>query len=80
VFKEAGVVGHAHRFRTTFALAMLEKGVAIEGVSTLLGHHNITATQKHYAPWIKSRQEELKAAVRKSWKPHEKQAGSPFQS
>jgi len=34
----------------------------------LLGHQNITVTQKHYAPWIKSRQDELEAAVKKSWK------------
>jgi integrase/recombinase XerD len=68
-FKAAGVVGHPHRFRTTFAVAMLEKGVVIESVSIVLGHQNITVTQKHYAPWVKSRQEELEAAVRKSWKP-----------
>ena len=67
VFKDAGVRGHPHRFRTTFAVAMLEKGVAIESVSMLLGHQNITVTQKHYAPWIKSRQDELEAAVKKSW-------------
>src|SRR5713226_67941 len=68
VFKAAAVVGNPHRFRTTFAVAMLEKGVAIESVSMLLGHQNITVTQKHYAPWIKSRQDELEAAVKKSWK------------
>jgi integrase len=68
VFKAAGVVGNPHRFRTTFAVAMLEKGVAIESVSKLLGHQNIMVTQKHYAPWIKSRQDELEAAVKKSWK------------
>jgi integrase/recombinase XerD len=68
VFKAAGVKGNPHRFRTTFAVSMLEKGVAIESVSMLLGHRNIVITQKHYAPWIKSRQDELEAAVRKSWK------------
>jgi integrase/recombinase XerD len=66
VFKAAGVVGNPHRFRTTFAVAMLEKGVAIESVAKLLGHQNIMVTQKHYAPWIKSRQDELEAAV-KAW-------------
>jgi integrase/recombinase XerD len=67
VFDDAGVKGHPHRFRTTFAVGLLEKGVAIESVSILLGHQNITVTQKHYAPWIKSRQDELEAAVKKSW-------------
>jgi integrase/recombinase XerD len=34
----------------------------------LLGHASIVVTQKHYAPWIRSRQEELEAAVKKSWR------------
>jgi integrase len=42
VFRAADVKGHPHRFRTTVAVAMLEKGVAIESVSMLLGHPNIT--------------------------------------
>lgn len=63
----APVVWNSHRFLTTFAVAMLEKGVAIESVSKLLGHQNTMVTQKHYASWIKSRQDELEIAVRKSW-------------
>jgi site-specific recombinase XerD len=35
---KAGVEGHLHRFRDTFAVRMLEKGVPIDQVSILLGH------------------------------------------
>jgi hypothetical protein len=45
--------------------SMLEKGVAIESLSMLLWHKNIVIREKHYAPWIKSRQDELEAAVKK---------------
>lgn len=67
-FKIAGVVdGHAHRFRDTFAVRLLSKGVFLENVSILLGHADIKITQKHYAPWVQSRQELLEAEIRKVW-------------
>ena len=68
VFKASGVEGgHAHRFRDTFAVELLLRGVPIDQVSILLGHASIKVTEKHYAPWVKSRQEQLEAAVRKAW-------------
>lgn len=64
VFVIAGVEGgHAHRFRDTFAVSLLERGVDIKTVSMLLGHTSIKTTEKHYAPWVKSRQVALEAAV-----------------
>jgi integrase/recombinase XerD len=55
--------GHSHRFRDTFAVSLLEKGVDVKTVSMLLGHTSIKTTEKHYSPWVKSRQLALEAAV-----------------
>jgi integrase/recombinase XerD len=57
----------AHRFRDTFAVELLQKGVSLEQVSVLLAHKSIKVTEKHYAPWVKSRQEQLEKSVMKSW-------------
>jgi integrase len=51
--------GHAHRFRDTFAVELLLSGVPLERVSVLLGHSSTRITEKHYAPWVKARQEQL---------------------
>lgn len=59
--------GTLHRFRDTFAVELLLKGVPIEQVSILLGHSSLKITEKHYSPWVKARQEQLEAAVRKAW-------------
>jgi len=68
VFELAGIQGgHAHRFRDTFAVELLQRGVSLETVSILLGHSSIRITEKHYAPWVKSRQEALERAVRLAW-------------
>lgn len=68
ICKAAGVKnGHPHRFRDTFAVNLLLKGVPLETVSILLGHASIKITQKHYAPWVRSRQEKLEEEVMKTW-------------
>ncbi len=63
--------GHAHRLRDTFACELLLRGVPMERVSILLGHSSIRITEKHYAPWVRSRQEQLERDVRATWVPVE---------
>ena len=68
VFRLAGVPGgHAHRFRDTFAVELLLAGVPLERVSVLLGHQSVKVTEKHYTPWVRARQEQLEADVRRTW-------------
>jgi integrase len=57
---------HAHMLRDTFAIEHLLAGVPIDQVSILLGHKSIKTTEKHYAPWVKARQEQLENSVRAS--------------
>jgi integrase/recombinase XerD len=45
----------------------LEKGVPLEEVSKLLGHTSIKTTEKHYAPWVKKRQNRLDELVTATW-------------
>ncbi len=68
LFKLANVQdGHAHRFRDTFAVEDLLAGVPLEQVSMLLGHQSVRVTERHYAPWVRARQQELEASVRLAW-------------
>jgi integrase/recombinase XerD len=68
LFEIAGIEsGHAHRFRDTFAVELLQKNVPIEQVSRLLGHSSIKTTERHYAPWVQSRQDALEEAVKRTW-------------
>lgn len=59
--------GHMHRWRDTFAVELLLAGVPLEQVSVLLGHQSIKVTERHYSPWVKARQEQLEAAVRRTF-------------
>jgi len=58
--------GHFHRLRDTFSVRLLEKGVPLETAAVLLGN-TVQVCQKHYAPWVKSRQTALEAAVKGTW-------------
>ena len=68
LFPIAGIKeAHAHRFRDSFSVELLSRGVSIEIVSVLLGHSSIRITEKHYSPWVKTRQDALEEAVKEMW-------------
>jgi integrase/recombinase XerD len=68
LFKLAKIPGgHSHQFRDTFAVELLLAGVPMERVSILLGHQSIRITERHYAPWVRSRQEQLEADLERTW-------------
>jgi integrase/recombinase XerD len=46
----------------------MQGGVSIENVARLLGHASINITEKHYAPWVKTRQDMLKREI---WRVYE---------
>ena len=72
-FRAAGMKdGHPHQLRDTFAVGLLSAGVPLEEVSKLLGHTSIKTTEKHYAPWVKTRQARLDALVTATWKEKER--------
>ncbi len=59
---------HPHMFRDTFAVELLLAGVPLDQVSLLLGHSSIKVTEKHYAPFVKARQQQLEQSARMAWK------------
>jgi integrase len=67
LFKLAKVEnGHAHRFRHTMAIELLNKGVPVELVAAILGN-SPAIVYKHYAPWVRSRQDALDSAIKQTW-------------
>lgn len=67
ILKLAGVKhGSAHAFRSTLAVDLLNKGVPVEMVAAILGN-SPAIVMKHYAVFVKSRQEALEEAIRSVW-------------
>jgi hypothetical protein len=50
-----------------FAVELLLAGVPIDRVPVLLGRKSVRITERHYAPWVRSRQEQLEADVPRTW-------------
>jgi integrase/recombinase XerD len=69
IFKRSGVEKriHAHMLRDTFAVSLLLAGVPLDQVALLLGHSSTKTTEKHYAPFVAARQEQLLQAVQQMW-------------
>ena len=42
-------------------------GIPIERVSILLGHQSVRVTERHYNPWVRSRQEQLEGDLERAW-------------
>jgi integrase/recombinase XerD len=69
LFHESGMPnGHPHQLRDTAAVEWLNAGVPLEEVSRLLGHSSIKTTERHYSPWVRSRQDRLDAVVIATWR------------
>jgi integrase/recombinase XerD len=49
----------SHQLRDTFAVELLLAGVSLEDLSRLLTHTSIKTTEKHYAPWVRARRDQL---------------------
>ena len=57
LFKSAGIEhGHAHRFRDTFAVKVLQQGGTLYDVAKLLGISHAVA-ERHYTPYVAELQE-----------------------
>ncbi len=60
---QAGITGaHAHRFRHTFAVQLLEEGASLYDVANLLGI-SMAVCERHYAPYVKELQERAQRLV-----------------
>jgi integrase len=66
---------HPHRFRYTFVRILIDKGVPIPDIAELIGDTE-EILRKHYAPWIKPRQERLSRILQEAFedkpKPNDK--------
>jgi integrase/recombinase XerD len=65
--KIAEVKYHPHQLRDSFAVGLLQSGVSLETVSVLLGN-SIKVCERHYNPWVKSRQDNLAREIERAWK------------
>jgi integrase len=68
VFKNAKIEGgYPHRFRDTFAVDLLLRGVPLDQVSILLGHSSVKVTERYYLAFVAARREQIANSVRRAW-------------
>jgi integrase len=60
--------GHPQQFRDTLVVELLLEGIPMERVSVLLGHLSVKITERHYAPWVQARQEQLESDLVRAWR------------
>jgi integrase len=58
---------HSHMLRNSFAIWCFNSDMSVEDVAALLGHTDTKVTQRHYSPWIVSRQARLAARVKEAY-------------
>ena len=58
---------HPHRFRDSFAVRLLQSGANLDRVARALGNRSVRVVERHYAPWIQSRLDELDKDVVATW-------------
>jgi len=62
-WSQAGICeAHAHRFRDTFAVELLEHGASLYDVAKILGITHAVA-ERHYTPYVKSLQERARSIM-----------------
>jgi integrase/recombinase XerD len=66
VCQAAGIVGHSHMLRHSFASYHIANGISIDRVAEWLGH-DPAETKKTYSHWVPERNEMSIAAMRESW-------------
>jgi site-specific recombinase XerD len=64
---------HSHLARHTFATRMLRMGVKIENLSKMLGHTNITQTQKYAKVMAQSVHDDFEMVAKKLMESHDKE-------
>lgn len=56
-----------HRFRNTFAVDLLNRGVDIRAVSRMLGHRQVGTTLRYYEHWLPQDRRRLVEAITSAW-------------
>ena len=63
---------HSHMFRHTFSIHLLDAGMPLGSVATLLGHSSTKTTERYYKSHTRITQDRISAELRQAWKTIEK--------